>query len=97
MKSLLRLNPEQMITLALSFSLCLRCALEASLTVLLVMSWQGLSPTVNGELGTSLVDEHQENLYSRLRCISALGLFLTQCHCLLRGTAHKESCVLTEK
>lgn len=49
------------------------------------------------ELGTSAVDEDRGDIYNRSQCISALGLLLTHCHCLLRVTAHKESSILTEK
>lgn len=48
MESLSRINPEQMMILLLTFSVCLKCVVETLLTVLLVVSWQCLSHPVNG-------------------------------------------------
>lgn len=47
MENLLRFNTEQR-TILVSLSLCLKYALDAFLAVLLVISWQGPSPAVNG-------------------------------------------------
>lgn len=49
MKSLFRLNPEQMThSPGQSFSLCLKCVLEAFFTVFLIIPWQCLSFPENG-------------------------------------------------
>lgn len=96
-RSLLRINPEQMMTLVLSFSLCLKCVVEALFTVLLVVSWQCLSRPVNVwtryQCCRWAPRGHLQEVTARFRP----GLLLTHCHCLLRMTAHKECYILTEK